>query len=190
MRQCSEGGRDQTLATWRTTGSCETIGQPSSEGDDAVVLLDKPGDIGRRRPRSTHTGQVIVGRPTGDRATLSDEDRDSMLQELRQQLPYRRDTHTFEPVRRLLGQQLSRVADKHNRRLVADLDRPVDRNVERYRSPRRVPSTRSGEVQRLHVSTPFVRDADRARRAHRSQSPIQGSTRTRTSSTTPSTPPP
>jgi hypothetical protein len=53
-----------------------------------------------------------------------------MLEELRQELPDRGNTHPLDPVRSLLGEELGRVPGKHDGRLVAGLDGSVDAKVE------------------------------------------------------------
>ena len=40
--------------------------------------------------------QILISRPTGDRATLSDEDRDLVLADLGEQLPSRRDADSLD----------------------------------------------------------------------------------------------
>jgi hypothetical protein len=56
------------------------------EGQDAVVLLEETGDVRRRDPRPAQPAQVLIGRPTGDGAALSDEDRDLVVAELCEEL--------------------------------------------------------------------------------------------------------
>jgi hypothetical protein len=102
----------------------------SSEGEDTVVLLQEPGDLGWRRPRSLEAGEVIVSRPTGDGTALSDKHRDAVVEELRHELPDRRNADALEPICRLLGKELGSVADEHDGRIVADLDRSIDCKVE------------------------------------------------------------
>jgi len=56
----------------------------ASERHDAVTLREQVRDIWRTCPLPVDLGQVFFGRPTGDGATLSDEDGDRVIAELRQ----------------------------------------------------------------------------------------------------------
>jgi hypothetical protein len=124
------------------------------EGQDAVVLLEQAGDVGRRDPSTAQPAQVGVGRPTGDGATLSDVDRDLVVAELREQLAERRDADTLDAVRRLLGEKLSRVAPEHDGHIVSDLEGSVRGDVKRNRGAGRIAGSRAAEVQRLHLALP------------------------------------
>lgn len=59
----------------------------ASDGDEAIGVLDEPGDVDGRHPLRAELGQVVVGRPTGDRASLSDVDRNVVLAGLGEQVP-------------------------------------------------------------------------------------------------------
>ena len=55
--------------------------------DDPVVLGDHQRKLGRREPRRPDPLEVLVGRPTGDGAALSDEDGNLVVDEFREELP-------------------------------------------------------------------------------------------------------
>ncbi len=84
-----------------------------SERDHPVGPLHEPGDIGRGHPLAPDGSQVVFGRPTGDGARLSDEDRHLVLAELREQLPGRRHPHPLERVPGRCVHQLGRVAGQY-----------------------------------------------------------------------------
>lgn len=68
----------------------------SSEGENLVDLCDQYCEFWRRDPCSAEFRKVIVGRPTGDCATLSDVDGQLVLLDLGYQLPHRGDPYTFK----------------------------------------------------------------------------------------------
>ena len=82
--------------------------------DDPVVLGDHPRELGRREPARPDPLEILVGRPTGDGAALSDEDGHLVFDELREKLSQGRDADALEVLRRLPRRQLGRVAGEHH----------------------------------------------------------------------------
>ena len=64
-----------------------------SDTDEAIGFFDQAGDIWWGHPLSADGGEIVIGRPTGDRAALSDVDRHLVITGLRHQLAYRRDAY-------------------------------------------------------------------------------------------------
>ena len=62
----------------------------ASERHDTIAGGEQPCHLGRAHPPPVDFGQVLVGRPTGDGAALSDEDGNRMVAQLGQQLAHRR----------------------------------------------------------------------------------------------------
>jgi hypothetical protein len=58
-----------------------------SEADDAIGVFDEPSDIRWSHPLAAEELQVVVGRPTGNRAPLSNVDRHLLLPRLREEVP-------------------------------------------------------------------------------------------------------
>src|SRR5438874_13232321 len=100
-----------------------------SDADEPVGSLDEPGHIGWGDPPAGHDGQVVVGRPTGDRAALSDVDRDLMLAGLGEQVPHRRYPDPFDRFADLRLDQFGGVAGQHDTDAVPGLHRAVDGEV-------------------------------------------------------------
>ena len=80
---------------WLGVG-CDQEQRHTLDSDDAVVLRDHPGELGRSEPAGVQPLQVCVGRPTGDGATLSDVDGNAVVDELLQQLLQRRNADTVD----------------------------------------------------------------------------------------------
>jgi hypothetical protein len=120
------------------------------EGDDLAGLGDESGHVRRCDPLTPDSGQVVIGRPPGDGATLSDEDRHGVLLQLGEQLARR--WHTY-PLHRLTGagvDQLRRIPGQQQGCGLTDFNRPVDREMNRDRGARRITSTAGREVQDVH----------------------------------------
>ena len=73
----------------------------TSECDDPIGLLDEAGHIGRGDPPPANAYEFVLGRPTGDSAALSDEDRNFMLPGLAEQVSGRRQPHAFHSLERV-----------------------------------------------------------------------------------------
>ncbi len=56
------------------------------ESDDSVSVGDECGDVGRSRPRAIQRGEVIVGCPTGNGATLSNVDENGSFDRFRDEV--------------------------------------------------------------------------------------------------------
>ena len=130
------------------------------EAHDVVAVGEEPRHLGRGYPAPADLLEILVARPTGDGAALSDEDGDRMVAQLGEQVARRRDAHAFERPDRIADQQLGGVAAQDDRRLLADLDRPVGREVQRDRGPRGVGCAGADEVD---GTLPLWRTRTRAR---------------------------
>jgi len=97
--------RAQTAAAQRRT-------LEGSDGDEAVGVLDKAGDVGWADPLRAELGQVVVGRPTGGRATLSDVDRQRVLAGLGEQVPQRWHSETLDRIASLSVEQFGGISSK------------------------------------------------------------------------------
>ena len=67
----------------------------TSERDDSVGPFDEAGHIGWGDPLAADAYELVLGRPPGDGATLSDVDRNRVLPGLAHQLSGRRQPHAF-----------------------------------------------------------------------------------------------
>ena len=74
---------------------------PRLETHDAIVLGEHPRKFRRCEPARVQPLQICVGRPTGDRAALSDENGNAVVEELLQELLRRRDADTLDLLCRL-----------------------------------------------------------------------------------------
>lgn len=72
-----------------------------SECHDSIGLLDEAGHIGRGDPLPADTYELVLGRPTGDSATLSDVDRSPVLPGLAEKVSGRRQPHAFYSLERI-----------------------------------------------------------------------------------------
>ena len=134
---------------WLGVG-CDQEQRHTLDSDDAVVLRDHPSELGRSEPARVQPLQVCVGRPTGDGATLSDVDRNAVVDELLQQLLQRRNADTFDLPCVLARDELRPIACQRNRALLPFDDRAVGRNVERKRRSRRIASPCRYQIEDLH----------------------------------------
>jgi len=66
-----------------------------SDAHYPVELLDHVGELGRCRPARLQPPEVIVGRPTGDCASLSDVDGNGVVEELLEKIARRRDPNAL-----------------------------------------------------------------------------------------------
>jgi len=80
------------------------------EGHDAVALGEEPRHVRGCHPASVDLVEVLVGRPTGDGAALSDEDRDCVVSQLGEEFTRRRHAHALHPVRVVVQEKLGRIA--------------------------------------------------------------------------------
>jgi len=129
------------------------------EGHDAVALGKQRRDLWRRDPRSVDLRQVFVGRPTGDGAALSNEDRDRVIPQLREQLTNRRDANPLRAIDVVVKQQFGGVAAEHDRHLLSHLDRPVGCQMKRNRGACSVARACADEVGDPHAGAPHRRAA-------------------------------
>src|SRR6266540_673075 len=126
----------------------------TSNAHHPVELLGHAGELGRRRPAGLQPLEVLVGRPTGDRAALSDVDRDLVVEQLLEELARGRDAHALDPFGRVARHELGRVTGENDGTLLTDLDGAVRRDVEWNRRLRRVARARSREKENLHRLPP------------------------------------
>src|ERR671937_2672842 len=151
-------------ALWRPprrTGPTEPAGPVAppadsvrSDANDAVELLDQARELRRRDPASVHPAERLIRRPTGDRARLSDVDRDLVVDELSDQIARGRDADALDSLGRLLRDELRGIADENDRALLIRLHGAVRSDVERNRCLRRVADARRREVENLHPAPP------------------------------------
>jgi hypothetical protein len=87
------------------------------------------GRVGWGHPASVDLREVLVGRPTGDGASLSDVDRDGVIPQLRDQLAHGRHTDALHLLEVVAEQHLGRVAGEEHSGVVADFDRTVRREL-------------------------------------------------------------
>ena len=93
-----------------------------SDADDAVRLFDQTSDVGWSHPLAAHRHQVIISRPTGNRAALSNVDRDFVLAGLGEQVAHRWDAESFKSLADVGLEQLCRVSGEHNANRLAGFD--------------------------------------------------------------------
>src|SRR5688572_17564548 len=111
----------------KVTGSRGTeVPTSVSEGDDLVRLFDQAGDVGRADPLAADAGELLLGRPRGDGATLSDIHGHHVGSGLAEQLAQRWQAGPLRRFEQLGLQELRRVAGEHDSDLVAPFDRAVD----------------------------------------------------------------
>ena len=101
-----------------------------SDAHHAVELLRHPCNLRRCDPTRLQPLQVFVGRPTGDRAALSDVDGNFVVAKLLEQLAHRRNADTFDPFGGLARHKLRGVAREDDGALLLYLDRAVGGDVE------------------------------------------------------------
>jgi ankyrin repeat protein len=123
------------------------------EADHPVVVGDQAREVGRRQPARLQPLQIRVGRPTGDGAALSDVDRDSVLDELLQELPQWRDPDARDLLRFVARDELRRIADERDCALLPFGDRSVRGEVRGDRRARRVGGACARDVEDLHAAT-------------------------------------
>ena len=85
-----------------------------SERRDAIALGKQHRHLRGRHPASVDLHQVFVGRPTGDSAALSDEDRDCVISQLGKQVTNRRHAYALDAIGVVAEQQLRSVPAEHD----------------------------------------------------------------------------
>jgi hypothetical protein len=93
-----------------------------SDAHHPVELLQHAGELGRRHPVRVQPRDVFVGRPTGDRAALSDVDGNLVVEKLLEQLAQRRHADALDAFGRRPRGQLGGVAGEGDGALLARLD--------------------------------------------------------------------
>lgn len=83
--------------------------QGSSDAYEPVRFLDETGDVRWAHPLATEHPEVLVSRPTGDGASLSDVDRYVVLPGFSEKVPDRRDANALEAFADIDLQELGRV---------------------------------------------------------------------------------
>ena len=78
-----------------------------SEGHDLVALRKEPRHVGGRHPAPVDLLKVVVVRPTGDGAALSDEHRNGMVSQLGEELTRWRHAHALDLIGVVAKQELS-----------------------------------------------------------------------------------
>jgi hypothetical protein len=127
------------------------------KGQDLVGSGADLDNFRRSYPFTVNNLQGLVGRPPGNRARLSDIDRDFVIPELGEEIPNRWDPDALHFLGVVPNHDLGRIAGQDDADVVTDLDRPVRSEMKRYRRRGSVVSTSSGYVHKLHRS-PFLHD--------------------------------
>jgi hypothetical protein len=94
-------------------------------GHDLVDFAKKACSLRWRCVDAAHLGDVLVGHPTGVRATSSDVDGHFMGPQLRQQFTHRRYSDAFGSFDAVVEEILGPVARQEDDRLVVHLQRRV-----------------------------------------------------------------
>jgi hypothetical protein len=84
------------------------------DADEAIRLLDETGDVRWADPLSAERPKILLGRPTGNRASLSDIHRYFVLPSLGEQVAHRWEANALESFADIDLQQLRRVAGQHH----------------------------------------------------------------------------
>ena len=92
-----------------------------SEGQHFVCFRAELRRFWRGRPAPIDLRQMLVGRPTGDPATLSDVNGNRVVPELGHQLPHRRHADALHLIEVIPEQYLGSVANKYECAVVAHL---------------------------------------------------------------------
>ncbi len=121
-----------------------------SKSDDSIGVFDQAGHVRRGDPLAAHAGELILGRPPGDGAALSDVDRNGVFTGLAQEFPRWWHPDAFHPLDHVGKNELGGVAREDHPDLVADLDRAVDRQMQRDRSSSRVRRSTGSQVENPH----------------------------------------
>jgi hypothetical protein len=131
---------------------CRPANSPpaASQADEAICLFDEPSDIRWSHPLAAESGQVIVGGPTGHRASLSDVDGHLMLAGLGEQVADWWYTNTLELLADGGLDQLRCIPSEHDADRVTHLQRAVDGQVERNGCPGRIRRTACRHIQSPH----------------------------------------
>ena len=95
--------------------------QVASQADEAICLFDEPSDIRWSHPLTAEAIQVVVGRPTGHRASLSDVDGHVVLPGLGDQFAHWGHTNALQVITDVCLRQLRCVSGQHNADSVTDL---------------------------------------------------------------------
>ena len=85
----------------------------ASQADEAICLFDEPSHIRWSHPLTAEAIQVVIGRPTGHRASLSDVDGDLVLPRLGEQVADRWHTKALQSLPDVRLGQLRCVSSKH-----------------------------------------------------------------------------
>jgi hypothetical protein len=102
--------------------------------------------------------EVVFGRPTGDRAALSNVDVDAVRLGLGDEVAQWRDTDALERLAHVGLDDLGGIAGEHDARRLPDLHRTVDGEMPRDRRLRRIPRSVGRDIENLHaVNVPRVR---------------------------------
>lgn len=106
-------------------------GRTASEREDLIRLAAELGRLRRGGPAPTELREILVGRPTGDGASLSDVNRNGVVPELCNQLAHRWHADAVDLIEVVAQKHLGSVTRKDHRDVVAHFDRTVDGQVER-----------------------------------------------------------
>ena len=124
--------------------------QPGLEGHNPIALCKEPRHVRGCHPAAVDLPEVVVVRPTGDGAALSDEHRNGMVSQLGEKLTRRRHTQALHPVGVVAQQKLCGIATQDDRGLLSHLDGTVGRQMKRDRGSSRVGRASTDEVRDLY----------------------------------------
>ena len=122
----------------------------ASDADEPVGVLDEPSDIGWCDPLSADRRQVLVGRLTGDRTSLSNVDRQVVLLRLGEQVAHGWHADALQAFAHGGLEKFGGVSGKYDADVVTDFQRAVDGEVKWNRGPGRVGGASRGHVERPH----------------------------------------
>jgi len=124
-----------------------------------VGLCTQARHVRRARPPAIDDPQalLVLRRPTGDRAPLSDVYGDLMLPQLLQQLAHWGHTHPFYALGVVAYNQVRTVPRENHTYLLPDLQGAVDRYVQRDRGQGGIVNPPVDYVQELHLVSPSVK---------------------------------
>jgi hypothetical protein len=94
----------------------------TSDAYEAIRFLDETGDVRWAHPLAAEHREVLVGRPTGDGASLSDVDRYVVLPGFGEKVPDRWDANALEAFADLDLQEFGRVTGEHEADGVTDIE--------------------------------------------------------------------
>jgi hypothetical protein len=121
-----------------------------SEGEYLVGRTAKLRHIWRSDPGTLQDSKVLIGRPTGDGATLSDVDGHSVVLELGEELARWRHAEALDPLGVVIQNHLGCVPRQHDGGLLSYLQGAISSEMKWDRCPRWVCGPRCGYIDDPH----------------------------------------